>query len=163
VGAGQGSRGGRRLVDSEEQQLAGGGHRAQLGEQAARQLLGRRVYEEELAGDRPLLDRRVDLRRAEQYGDLPPAAPHRVVQPRHLVVHQRDERRDHHDGLAAHQRRKLVADRLATAGRPEYGRVAAGQRRRHDVFLVGPEAVVPEVLEERLLQRGAVGGRRRSS
>ena len=51
----------------------------------------------------------------------------------HLIVHQRDQRRDH-DRRAfaaprAHDRRHLIAQRLAGAGRQEDERVAVGQQR----------------------------------
>ena len=35
----------------------------------------------------------------------------------YLVRHQRDQRRDHHNHAPAHERRQLVADRLAAACR----------------------------------------------
>ena len=43
-----------------------------------------------------------------------------------LVLHQRDERRDDERQVVAHQRRQLVAERLARAGRHDDEHVAAG-------------------------------------
>ncbi len=48
-----------------------------------------------------------------------------------LVVHQRDERGDHDGEPAEHQRRQLVAQRLAGAGRHHRQRRHAGQHRIH--------------------------------
>ena len=44
-----------------------------------------------------------------------------------LVLHQRDQRRDNHTGAGPQQRRDLVAQRLAAAGRHEHQGVAAGR------------------------------------
>ena len=49
-----------------------------------------------------------------------------LAQRRHLVVHQRDQRRHDHRGAGAAQRRHLVADALAAAGGHQHQRVAAG-------------------------------------
>ncbi len=48
-----------------------------------------------------------------------------LPQCRHLVVHQRDQRRDHDRRAGPAQRRHLVADALAAAGRHQHQRVAA--------------------------------------
>ena len=61
-----------------------------------------------------------------------------------LVAHQRDERR-HHDGHAgAAERRHLVAERLAAAGRHQHQRVAAGHDVIDDLGLVAAELVEAE-------------------
>ena len=48
-------------------------------------------------------------------------------QRRHLVVHQRDQRRDHDGEPVEAQGRHLVAERLAAAGRHQHEPVAAGE------------------------------------
>ena len=54
---------------------------------------------------------------------------------RDLIAHQRDQRR-HHDGQAvAQQRRELVAQRFAAAGRHHREHIAAVQDRGHDLIL----------------------------
>ncbi len=62
-----------------------------------------------------------------------------AAQLRDLVAHQRDQWR-HHDGEpVAQQRRKLVAQRLAAAGRHHRQHVAAVENGGNDLGLAGPE------------------------
>ncbi len=69
-----------------------------------------------------------------------------LAQGGHLVVHQRDQRRDDDGGAGAAQGGQLVADALAAAGRHQHQRVAAAQ----------------DVIDDRLLQaRGTPGSRTR--
>ena len=56
-----------------------------------------------------------------------------------LVAHQRDQRRDDQRQAAARQRRQLVAQRLAGAGRHHRQHVLAGERGGEDFFLAGAE------------------------
>ncbi len=58
---------------------------------------------------------------------------------RHLVAHQRDQRRDHDRQAVAQQRRQLIAQRLAAAGGHHREHVAAGQDGIDDLTLAGPE------------------------
>ena len=80
----------------------------------------------------------------------------RLAQPAPLVGHQRDQRADDHDQRAAgqranrRQRRQLVAQRLAAAGRHHDEAVAPVERRLHRLALAGAERVQPEALEQRL-------------
>ena len=72
-------------------------------------------------------------------------------QPVHLVAHQGDQWR-HDDGEpAAHDRRQLVAERLAGAGRHDGEHVLAGEHRAEDLVLPGPQ--IGEA--EDAVQRGA--------
>ena len=93
----------------------------------AQQAFGRDVKQVELlfdqvAGDGAGLSRvEFGVQRAGTDADL--------AQRGHLVVHQRDQRRDDHGRAGAAQRRHLVADALAAAGRHQHQRVATG----HDV------------------------------
>ncbi len=84
-----------------------------------------------------------------------------LVQRADLVVHQRDQRRDHHRhavaGLLPHDGRDLVAQRLAAARGHQHQRVAAAHHVVHDGFLRAPEAVVAEHLGQHV-QRGGKGG-----
>jgi len=63
-----------------------------------------------------------------------------------LVLHQRDQRRDH-DGRARHgQRRHLVAQRLAAAGGHEHQRIAPAVDRIDHLVLRRTEGRVAEDL-----------------
>ncbi len=77
----------------------------------------------------------------------------------HLVLHQRHERRDHDRQVGPHQRRQLVAERLARAGRHDHEHVAAGDRRLDRLLLARPEPLEPEQLVQRPL--GITGARDR--
>jgi hypothetical protein len=58
---------------------------------------------------------------------------------RHLVAHQRDQRRHHDRQPVAHQRRQLIAQRLAAAGRHDGEHFAAGKDLLDDLGLAFPE------------------------
>ncbi len=76
---------------------------------------------------------------------------HGESQPRdgiHLVLHQRDERRDHEHGSVEQSRRQLVRERLARSGWHQRDTVLAGQHRVDDFTLPGPELVKPEDIAE---------------
>ena len=64
----------------------------------------------------------------------------------HLILHQRDQRRDHNRQSVAQQRRKLKTKRLSTAGRQQCKRVPPGQRGLDDLPLERAEFVVSERL-----------------
>ena len=66
----------------------------------------------------------------------------------HLVLHERDERREDERRLGAEHRRELVGERLARARRHERERVPALDGRAHDRLLARPERVEPEELAE---------------
>ncbi len=72
-----------------------------------------------------------------------------LAQRGHLVLHQRDERRDHEREVVAHQRRELVAERLARAGGHHHERVATRERGRDRLGLAGPEMFESEQPPER--------------
>ena len=61
-----------------------------------------------------------------------------------LVLHQRDQRRDDQRHAVEQQRRQLVAERLAAAGREHRQRAAPGQQRLDHLGLAGPEASKPK-------------------
>ena len=76
------------------------------------------------------------------------------VQAVHLVLHQRDERRNDHRQPRLEQRRRLEAERLAAARRHHEQRVAAGEDRVHDLALVRPELRVAPVPGEDVFEGG---------
>ena len=73
-----------------------------------------------------------------------------MAQGRHLVAHERDERRDHEGEPLAGERRQLVAERLAGAGRHDGEHVLAGQHRAHDLLLSFAEGGEAEDVVENL-------------
>ena len=75
-----------------------------------------------------------------------------------LVLHQRDQRRDDDRHAVEHERRELVAEALAAAGREDGQRRAAGEQRLDDLLLAGAEGVEAEPLREDIGgARGRVG------
>ena len=66
----------------------------------------------------------------------------------HLIFHQRDERRDDDRQAVAHERRRLKAERLASAGRQDDDRIASGEDGVHRFVLQRPERRVAPVLFE---------------
>ncbi len=143
-----------RLVDREQ-----GETRAveELEEAGRHQPLRRDVEQIELAGPEGTLD----ARRFAPGGRFECSAAARdaeLGERRHLVVHQRDERRDDDAGPLAQQRRELVADRLAAAGRHQHQGVLAALERRDDLALPAAEGSVAEDTQQQLL--GPVAHRR---
>ena len=63
---------------------------------------------------------------------------------RDLVLHQRDQRRHHDRAAVAHQRRDLIAERFAAAGRHQHERVSAVGDVADDFFLGAAEFGVAE-------------------
>ena len=116
--------------------------------------LGRHVQQVELAAVKPRQHaaRLAGLERRVVGGGADAGRLQRVD----LVLHQRDERRDDDAGAGAHQRRQLVAQRLAAAGGHEHEGVAAGDEVLDDLLLVRPVLVEAEDVA----QQGARGGRR---
>ena len=121
-----------RLVDGEERQR----HAAQPGDGiVARQAFRRKVEQAVLALHRRAhhialvvgRERAVEQRRRDAH----------IAELRHLILHERDQRRDHDDGLAQRDRRQLVAERFAAAGRHDDGRIGAGHQALHDALLHG--------------------------
>src|SRR6185436_17714758 len=82
----------------------------------------------------------------ERGGDAPGAQ--RV----HLILHQRDERRDHHRGALEEQRRKLVAEALASSGGQDGDGRPPREDGPHHRFLPLAERLVSKVLLQRLRQ-----------
>ena len=124
---------------------------AQLGEPAhearAAQPLGREKKQPVIARDGPpealallsCLHRRIDERGRH-------AAIRKAVD---LVLHQRDERRDHHRQPALDDGRHPVADALAGASRRDRQHVAAAKHRLHHCRLSRPECIQAEDVPQR--------------
>ena len=128
-----------RLVDREQRDLPLLEQRDR-GRRAER--LGCQVEQVELAG--PELGRH-HLPLARILGRVEEAGPNAERPQRvDLVLHQRDERGDHHADAGPGQRRDLVAQRLAATGRHQHQRVAAADDVLDDLALPGPEGVVAE-------------------
>ena len=73
----------------------------------------------------------------------------RLAQAAHLVAHQRDEGRDDHGHALAHQRRQLVAERLAAARGHDRQHVAARGHGLDDLLLAGAESVeAPDLAQQ---------------
>ena len=67
-----------------------------------------------------------------------------------LIGHQRDQRRNHNADTVAQQRRDLVAERLAAAGRQHGEAILAPQRVGDDILLQPPEGVIAiDALQQR--------------
>ena len=77
----------------------------------------------------------------------------REPQRRHLVPHQRDQRRHHHRQPVHDQRRDLEAQRLARARRHHRERVPARQQRLDHRLLPGTERLEPEYLRQHPARR----------
>src|SRR3954465_5419903 len=69
-----------------------------------------------------------------------------------LVFHQCDQRRDHDRGTAHLQRRQLVAERLAGAGRHDGERVAPGEHAFDDLALTRTQAAQAEAPPQQVLE-----------
>ena len=141
-----------RLVDGEERRT-----RLRQKIEAARrhQPLGRDVDEIEIAGaHRPLdvrrfagIEARIEIGRA--HADL--------AQRIDLVLHQRDQRRDHDAEARPQQRRDLIAQRLAAAGRHQHQRIAARRHMRDDLGLLAAEFGIAEGLAQQRERRRGYG------
>ena len=127
------------LVDGEQRDVAAF---QQLQAAVGQQALGRHVQQVQLAGQESLLDvagHAPFLRRVEEGG-----AHAEFGQRVDLVLHQRDQGRHDDTGAFAHQRRNLVAERLAAASGHQDQRVAAVDDLLDDGLLVAAEGFVTE-------------------
>jgi hypothetical protein len=134
-----------RLVDGEERQL---GPRQQRQGALLQQSLGRDIENVEVALPDARLERDhlAKFERGIEKSGFNPGLRQRL----HLILHQGDERRDDDAEAGADERRDLVAQRLAAAGRHQGEGVIAGDDRGDDVGLVGAEIAVAEHVGENL-------------
>ena len=114
--------------------------------------LGREVEQVELAGEEERLDHPafVEVLRGVEEARADAERGERVD----LVLHERDQRGDDDADARAHQRRDLVAERLAAAGRHEHDRVAARADVVDDLRLLAAEVVVAEHAPQDVERRG---------
>jgi hypothetical protein len=142
-----------RLVDGE------GAHARALDplqEARGEQSLGRDEDETELAAGEAVLDRAklFQIEAAVERGGRVSA----FREPVDLVLHQRDQRRDHEVRLAGDRGRHLVAERLAAAGRQHDQRIAALEPGPDRRLLQVAERVEPPVAVNRLEDGGGAHG-----
>src|SRR5208282_4648404 len=71
---------------------------------------------------------------------------------RRLVLHQRDQRRNHYRRLPRNHRRKLVAQRLSTASRHHHTSIVRRQQTADNIFLLGAKFVVSPIASQRFRQ-----------
>ena len=146
-----------RLVDDEQ---ADARVPDPLEEAGRREPLGRDVQQPRVAGH-GALDGAAVRRRILLGVDERDAAGRDPLERVDLVLHQRDERRDDERQVGPHQRRQLVAERLARAGWHHHQHVAAGDGGLDRLALAGPEPGEAEHLPQRLAGLGRAGERPR--
>ena len=137
-----------RLVDGEQRDF---GALEQVERVGSHQPFGRDIDEAQLAARDAIEHSAVFgriVRRVQRRRRNPVAA-----KLRHLVAHQRDQRRDHDGEPVAQQRRKLVAERFAAAGRHDRQHVAAVQNGGDDLGLAWPEGLEAESGAKHALRR----------
>ena len=136
-----------RLVDREQRDAgAGRGVVEEREERRHEQALGRDVEQVELAREQVSA---YGARFLGGRGRVPERGAH-TEQPQRLdlVVHERDERRDDDADAGPHQRRQLVAQRLAAAGRHQHHGVVAGDHALDDRLLRTAERAESEHLAQ---------------
>ena len=132
-----------RFVDGEQGELAGFAEGVEHGQGAVEhQPFGGDVDEVELAGEDRLFDRLrfTSVERRVEHGGTHAELGQCVD----LVLHQRDQRRDDDGATRAQQRRNLVAEALAAAGRHQHQGVAATGNVGNDFGLLAAEGGVAE-------------------
>ena len=71
---------------------------------------------------------------------------------RGLVLHQRNQRRNHHRRLSRYHRRQLVAQRLSASGGHDDTSIVRGQQTADNIFLFGAKLVVSPIAAQRFGQ-----------
>ena len=141
-----------RLVDGEQRDLRQAGQ--EIEKARAEQALRRHVQQVQLAATRHTRDLAGVVRRGG--GVEAGGGDAGFLQRRHLVLHQRDQRRHHQRHAVAQQGRDLVAQAFAAAGGHQHQRVAAVGDMLDDVALHAAERRVAESVlkyRERVLHR----------
>ena len=131
-----------RLVDCEQRNFAALQQRQRL-----LQSLGCQVEQIEFAGQKLLFDRLAAglIERRVEVGGAHAELRERI----HLVVHERDQRRDHHPGAGAGERGHLVAQRFAAAGWHEHEGITAGDDMVNDFALITAKVgIAPHPLQQ---------------
>jgi hypothetical protein len=135
-----------RFIDGHETDGAPSDDGVKAGAGRTHEPLGRDIQQPVRAGGQARHDRLPGLgrKRAVQAGGVGAVAGQRV----HLVLHQRDERRDDDREAVAGEGRGLKAERLATAGRQDDERVPAREDGLHRFPLERAEGVISPVAPE---------------
>ena len=139
-----------RLVNREQRDPARG---EQLEAARRGEALGCDIQQVELAGPQRLLHpacRRGILRRIEERGPHP-----RKLHRGDLVLHQRNQRRHDHAGAFAHERRHLVAQRLAAPRGHQHEGIPARHKVVDNLFLRAAKGRVAESLAQDRERRSA--------
>ena len=124
-----------RLVDGEERDRRIADHLAE-----ARRRRGARARHRADRARRRQIARRTSRNSSRDSDELSAAAADaELLQRLHLVAHQRDQRRDDDADAVAAERRDLVAERLAGAGREQHDGIAAGRHMFDDRLLLAAE------------------------
>ena len=71
---------------------------------------------------------------------------------RRLVLHERDQRRNHHRRLPRNHRWKLVAQRFPASGRHHHASIVRGQQTADHILLLGAKLVVSPIAPQRFGQ-----------
>ena len=71
-----------------------------------------------------------------------------LTQTCHLILHERDERRDDQGQPGQESRRQLIAERLALPGRHDRHRIAPSQHRANDLLLTRSKRRKAELFAE---------------
>ena len=141
-----------RLVDRQQAHIGAleQAERIRLGQALRRNVQEPQVGTSDAVEDLPVLGMvvcRVEARGGNSVG----------AQLRHLIAHQRDQRRYHYGEAAAQDCRQLIAQRLATAGRHHGEHVAAGEDGTDDLVLARPERREAEDIPKRRLRLPQIG------
>ncbi len=128
-----------RLVDGEQRNV---GARQEIERAFQHQALGGHIEQIEFAVQQLLLDgaRGFGIQRGIEKGGAHPG----LLERRHLVLHERDQRRDDQPGSRQGDGRNLEAQRLAAAGGHEHQRIAAVHQRVDHLRLRRAELFVTE-------------------
>ena len=127
------------LIDGEQRQ---GGTRQQVEGALQHQPLGRDIQQIKLSAQQLLLD---GTRAGGIEGGIEKRGAHPgLLEGRHLVLHQGDQRRDHDAGAGARNGRNLKTQGLATAGGHEHQGIAAGHEGGDDLLLRRAKVLVTE-------------------
>ena len=118
-------------------------HRAVAQQPLRRDVQQIKAFLDQVAGDGSRF-RRVDFRMQRAGVDTD------LTKRRHLVVHQRDQRRDDDRGAGTAQRRHLIADALAATGRHQHKGVAASHHMVDCRILLAAKAGKTENLAQHL-------------
>ena len=135
------------FVNGDQRRLALGQHLAE-----ARHAQPLRRNEEELQAAIQVIHASLPRLRPVEAGVNPPHPQAERQELGRLILHQRNQRADDQSRSAQRNRRQLVAERLAKAGRHHQQQVAPRNGRAADRLLIGAEARKAEDRAQQLVQ-----------